>query len=172
MPIYRFKIDVLLPPEVVLDRLQSVTGKRPGAFQLMRTMFGTSNSQANLFFGSVKDCCFHLERNIHGKNPFLPCIRGEISPANSGTHINVMMHLQPFVAILQVFGFFVVGRIAFSVLNIQGFWVFTCYAIFAIVFGVIIPLCAFFYEAKRDKTLLMSLWQKEPISNRQKLLWV
>lgn len=101
MPFYRFQVDVNAPPQVVLDRLKSIVGPKPGFWE---SMTWTSRGSATVpFIGAVQDDSFSIHRDIRYRNSFLPLIRGRIMPTGTATRVSVTMFIHPFVAVFMLF---------------------------------------------------------------------
>jgi len=91
MAYYRFQLQSPLTPEAVLEKLRTVVrgqaafglslGRRPG-----RSLRGTG-----LLVGKVEDSRFSGRRDIVGKNPFTPEVRGQVKPSPQGSIIDVTM---------------------------------------------------------------------------------
>lgn len=154
MPLYRFHIDVILSPEAVAERLQSVTCVPPGFFEHLASFVQPSRARSELFFGCVEPSCFRIHRNIRYRNSFLPNIRGRISGSKRGTRVDVLMYMNPFVAAFVAFCLFTAsqGAIAYSITH-------HTFAPIALIMGIsLISMGGFFLEALKAKKMLASLW--------------
>jgi len=120
MPFYRFHVDVPLSPKVVSERLRFETLKPPGFFKsnLLSYVYwfswfsGEPCKPSELFIGTVENNRFNIRcLNVRSRNPFLPTIRGRITPSNEWSHITILMYMNPFVAAFVAFWLFKCGQI-------------------------------------------------------------
>ena len=112
MPFYRFQIDVNVPPQLVVERLKSIVGEKPGFW---KSMGWTSREPASPpFIGSVQENSFRIRRDIRHRNSFLPLIWGRIVATGTSTRVSVTMFIHPLVAVFMTFWLGMVGKFALS----------------------------------------------------------
>lgn len=160
MPIYRYHIDVPLSPMVATERLQSVTLEPLGFFKYVLALYWLIERPRELFIGRVINhrfniCCLRIRYH----NPFLPRIRGRITASEKGSHIDVLMYMNPFVAAFVAFWLFKVVQILFSggipPLKIV-LWGITIFMV-----GFLMTIGSFVNGALKAKNLLTNLWFEE-----------
>src|SRR5262245_5717895 len=100
MPISSFQVDIRVPPQIVAERLRAVV--QPSKF------FRMAWSPLNLshpFVGKVRDGSFKIQRDIRGRNSFLPVVWGRMVGTPSGTRLKVIMFIHPLVVIFMAIWF-------------------------------------------------------------------
>jgi hypothetical protein len=92
MPFYSFQIDTALPRQDVVERVRTL-------------IYGEKSMPSNPapFVGSVDRESFKLRRVIRYRNSFLPTISGKIHHSPTGTRVNVVMFMHPFVTVFMAF---------------------------------------------------------------------
>ncbi len=112
MPIYRFHIDVDVPPHMVAQRLKAIVHKGPTFWESLRTgwWWRLRYRTGPPFIGTVQDDSFRVRRDIQGRNSFLPLVCGRFVSTPTGTSVSVTMFLHPLVALFMVIWLGVVGR--------------------------------------------------------------
>lgn len=149
MPLYRFRLDVSLPPEAVAERLRAVVRKRRGIRECIQELWKPRDVALTQFVGSVHDGSFSLHRAIHGRSSFLPVIRGRIRATATGTRMTATMFLHPAVIIFLIWlGAFGTGFVTNPRTVRIDMWV--VLLLLFVVFGV----TDFFLEARKAKDLL------------------
>ena len=93
MPIYSFQLDVRVPPQIVAERLKTVF-QPPYLFRMAWSPLDPSHP----FVGKVRDGSFKIQRDIRGRNTFLPVVRGRMVATTSGTRVEVTMLISLFAA--------------------------------------------------------------------------
>ena len=158
MPFYRFQIDANVPPHVVAERMRSIVAEKPTFEQSLTELWkrgGTPQSPifgklSPLFYGSVEDSCFHIQRHIAYRNSFLPKISGRIAATATGTRVRVTMFLHPFTAIFMTFWLGMVGGV--GIIGARSASRIFPSAMF--LFGVALVAGGFFPEAIKARRLI------------------
>jgi len=97
MPIFRFHINVDVPPHVISQRLQTVV--RESTVRNFFFPWQTASERARApFLGTVQPNSFRIRRDVY-RNAFTPHIWGRIAPTQSGARVSVTMFLNPLVMI-------------------------------------------------------------------------
>jgi hypothetical protein len=110
MPIYRFQIDVDVPPQIVAGRLRSIVRETPGEpFRMAWWSWRIRDAGSSPFIGTVQDDSFTLRRDIRWRNSFLPVIRGRFTSTGTGTRVGVTMFIHPLTALFLAFWFGLLG---------------------------------------------------------------
>jgi hypothetical protein len=154
MSLYLFHIDIALSPEVVVERLQSVTRVAPGFFEHLASFVHPSRAPGELFFGRVEQNSFLIHRNIRYRNSFLPIIRGRISASKRGTRVDVLMYMSPIVAAFLAFFLLTASQGAFTYSLTHH----TFAPFMLLMFIILLSLGGFFSEALKARKMLASLW--------------
>lgn len=145
MPFYRFHIDVPSQPEVVRERLALMVRPEPALQEYFSRLWSWGGPKGPPFIGHVGQDSFTLRRDIRYRNSFLPQIKGQIAPSQTGTLVNITMFLHPFAAVFMAFWLSVVAYVALHALP----------GVFMFVAGVAMILGGFFPEALKAKRILM-----------------
>src|SRR5215470_6947857 len=156
MPISSFQVDVNAPPTVVVERLRAVVGRPP--FLSVSVPWWGSDTANPPFVGKVRDNSFTIQRDIRGRNSFLPVLRGRILATPRGTRVEGTMTISLFAAIFVIACFGVIARIMLasnpvmprSLADPAGFFVGLAFMI------VVVAVVAwhFFPEATKARELL------------------
>jgi hypothetical protein len=112
MPLYRFHLDVTVPPLTVTERLRCAVRNGPEFREYLRTMWSGRSPDGPPFIGSVQDYSFRIRRDIRYRNSFLPLVWGHIIPTPTGARVIVTMFMHPFTLTFMLFWLAMVGRVA------------------------------------------------------------
>src|SRR5690348_10885919 len=112
MPLYRFHLDVPVPPRVVVERLRSAVRNRPTWRESFSFKWTQAPEADKPFIGIVRDDSFRVQRKIQGRNSFLPLVWGRLRSTPTGTRVGVTMFLHPIVAIFTLLWLEIVGSVA------------------------------------------------------------
>ena len=179
MPLYRFHLDVPVPPRVVVERLRSAVRNRPTWRESFSFKWTQAPEADKPFIGIVRDDSFRVQRKIQGRNSFLPLVWGRLRSTPTGARVTVTMFPHPIVAIFMLVWLGIVGSTALEFL----FWssrfkessvtgLFLC-GMF--IFGVALVIGGFFPEARKAQRIIRSAvlislinaaQPTEPIPNR------
>jgi len=110
VPIYRFHVDVDVPPAIAAQRIQAVVQKGATFWGSFRTAWRLRYPSGPPFIGTVQDNSFKVRRDIRYRNSFLPMIWGRLISIPTGTRVRVTMFLHPLVAVFMVVWLGFVGR--------------------------------------------------------------
>ncbi len=152
MPFYRFHIEVALPQQVVMERIRALVRKQPGFWQSFGEQWKPQDPPSPPFIGSVEEESFKFYRDIRYRNSFLPRVQGRLVATPTGTRVNVIMFLHPFVAVFVTFW---LGMVGFGALTI-----FSAGEVSSLIpagmflFGVALVCGGFFSEAFKAKRIL------------------
>jgi YD repeat-containing protein len=152
MPVYGFHLDVPAPPEVVEARVRAVVGRAPTFWGSLASSWRGPQQFGFPFVGTVGGRSFLIRRAIQYRNSFLPQIRGKIVATPTGSRTNVFMFMHPFSLIFMLvwFGFLISIESRLLNANIAQSYV----PIGLIVFGLVLSLGGFFFEALKVMPLL------------------
>jgi len=152
MPFYSFHLSVPAQPDVVAERIRRVVSPAPTFWGTLATSWKRPQSSGSPFLGSVENLSFKIRRNIHYRNSFLPLIQGKIIPTPTGSRLDVFMYMQPFSLIFMLiwFGFLVNLESGVVNANIARSFI----PLGMIVFGLVMSLGGFFFEAMKVMPLL------------------
>jgi hypothetical protein len=154
VPIYRFHVDVDVPPIVAAQRIQQVVQNAPTFWGSFRMAWRLRYPSGPPFIGTVHDNWFKMRRDIRGRNSFLPVILGRLISIPTGTRVRVTMFLHPVVAIFMALW---LGVVLLGALFHQSGLSFLPWGMF--VFGIVLVAVGFIPEvitAKRLITLALS----------------
>ena len=113
------------------------------------------------FAGSVTPPEFRIHRTISYRNSFLPEIAGHIAPEGSGSRISMTLRLHPAVSLFLVVWLSLVAIIGVP-LVFGGFTKENPIALMPVgmfLFGCLLTMGAFAYEARKAKELLLLLFE-------------
>jgi hypothetical protein len=110
MPLYRFHVDVDVPPPMVAERLKSIVREKPAFWESIQMAWRKRDPASPPFMGTVQDDSFRLRRDIRGRNSFLPMIWGRFISTPAGTRVCVTMFIHPLVALFVAFWLVMVGH--------------------------------------------------------------
>lgn len=152
MPAYGFHLDVPAPPEVVEARVRAVVGRAPTFWQTLASSWRSPQQPGFPFVGTVEGRSFLIRRAIQYRNSFLPQIRGKIVATPTGSRVNVFMFMHPFSLIFMLvwFGFLISIESRLLNANIAQSYV----PMGMIIFGLVLSLGGFFFEALKVMPLL------------------
>jgi hypothetical protein len=151
-----FEIETRLPPEKIASSM--------GSWVEPKKLFRFSSDHA-LFQGNVTLDGFKMTRIIHYRNSFLPVLRGTFLRAPAGTTIRIKMELHPLVMAFMCFWFSGVGlglAVATTAL-VSGRTQLSPMLLIPLgmlAFGLALVLGGFWSEAKKQKPLLLGMFQK------------
>jgi len=152
MPFYAFHIDVPAQPDVVAERVRAAVADVPTFWQSIKSSWKGPRPSGRPFLGNVEGRSFRIRRDINYRNSFLPLIRGRIVPTPSGSRVNVFMFMHPFTFMFMIFWF---GFLVASLSKVLDANVARTYIPLAmIVFGLVLSLGGFFFEALKVMPLL------------------
>jgi hypothetical protein len=143
-PIDMFEINCPLQKNVVIDKL-SLNIEPKKAFSFL-------NEHA-YFQGSINTKGFEVSRIINYGNSFLPIIKGQFLPEMLGTTISIKMELNPTVKGFMCFG---LGGCGLFIIAFAGSSA-VVGPILMLVFGYILTLASFCFEAKKQKEFIIEL---------------
>ena len=152
MPFYSFHLSVPAQPDVVAERVRRVVSPAPTFWGTLATSWKRPQSSGSPFLGSVEYLSFKIRRNIHYRNSFLPLIQGKIIPTPTGSRLDVFMYMQPFSLIFMLIWFGFLVNIESGVVNANIARSFIPLGM--IVFGLVMSLGGFFFEAMKVMPLL------------------
>jgi hypothetical protein len=156
MPFYTFQLEVGSTPEVVAEKIRGVTRDDPGLWAKMWS--NPPEEDPNLFWGSIRERSFRLERNIGYRNSFLPRIRGRIDPSGIGSRIHTTMFMHPLVGVFLAFWLTIAADLALHpLLGFRFSLIDSLFAWAMLAFGLPLPLAAFFLESFKARRILESL---------------
>src|SRR5579872_81886 len=152
MPIYGFQFDVPAPPDVVEERVRAVVGKAPTFWERLTSSWRGPQQPRFAFLGTVGGRSFLIRRAIQYRNSFLPLIRGKIVATPTGSRVNVLMFMHPasLIFMLVWFGFLISIESRLVDANIARSFV----PVGMIIFGLVLSLGGFFFEALKVMPLL------------------
>lgn len=149
MPVYRFYIDIDVPPPVAEERLKTATIQDSNFWYSLRMIWRWPEPGSPPFLGKIENDSFRLRRNIRYRNSFLPLIRGQVSSRGVGSRVSVTMSIHPFTALFMAFW---LGSVGYGALTDKSTQPVYLWAMFA--FGVGLAAVGFFPEAIRAKRLI------------------
>ncbi len=149
VPIYRFNVDVDVPPTVAAQRIRAVVQNAPTFWGSFRMAYRLSYPKGPPFIGTVQDDSFKMRRDIRYRNSFLPTIRGRLISIPTGTRVQVTMFLHPLVAAFMVVWLGFSGHAA--LVNSSGPPIFL-YGMF--LFGIVLVAVGFVPEVITAKRLI------------------
>jgi|LGVE01.1.fsa_nt_gb hypothetical protein len=160
LPSDRFEIETELPLETAVEILQSSVEAK----KFIR--FSSGNAP---FQGEISYDGFKITRIIHYQNSFLPVVTGKFLPGNSGVRVVVHLGLHPLVSAFMYFWFgglglgiigivakFISKQILFSPMLLIPFGM--------MIFGWALVSGGFWFEAKKQKSMLIKLLNGAEIS--------
>ena len=152
MPFYSFHLSVPAQPDVVAERIRRVVSPAPTFWGALGTSWKRPRPSGSPFLGTVENLSFKIRRNIQYRNSFLPLIRGKIIPTPTGSRLDVFMYMHPFSLIFMLiwFGFLVNIESRVVDTNIARSFI----PLGMIVFGLVMSLGGFFFEAMKVMPLL------------------
>ena len=152
MPFYAFHLDVPAPPDVVAQRIRAAVSKLPTFWESMKSSWRGPRSSGRPFLGTVEGRSFRIRRDIQYRNSFLPIIRGSITATSNGSRVSVLMFMHPVVLLFMLgwFGLLISTEWRLLDSNIARSFV----PVAMIVFGLVLSLGGFFYEALKVMPLL------------------
>src|SRR5436190_19553730 len=100
MAIYRFSLDVNVPPQVVAERLRPIVREKRQFSDF--EAWQSSERATPAFIGTVQDASFRIRRDIRSRNSFLPLIWGRVVPIGTGARVSVTMFIHPLVALFMM----------------------------------------------------------------------
>lgn len=152
MPFYAFHLDVPAPPDVVAQRIRAAVSQPPTFWESMKSSWRGPRPSGRPFLGTVEGLSFRIRRDIQYRNSFLPIIRGSITATSNGSRVNVLMFMHPAVLLFALgwFGFLLSVQWRLLDANIARSFV----PVAMIVFGLVLSLGSFFYEALKVMPLL------------------
>jgi hypothetical protein len=118
------------------------------------------------FEGTVTGTEFRIHRIIGYRNSFRPQISGTVAPDGQGSRISITMRLHAVVAVFMAIwfgGVFMVG-VAFTAATLAGgaSVELALFPLAMLLFGGLLCLGGFSYEARKAERLIMLLVQAEP----------
>jgi hypothetical protein len=167
LPYERFVIKTHLDPNSVLSKLETVA-ETTSRFSLFST------EERKPYWGKFKDNRFEINRRIHFRNSFLPVIKGRVNLDVTGSIIMVTMHLEIIVIVFLCIWFggiiysfprliseliTVIQSGDFANVNSMGF----ALPLGLLLFGYLLTMIAFKYEAINSKTFLTDLLEAKQI---------
>jgi hypothetical protein len=160
MPFYRFHVDVALSPTDASERLEAEISQYPGFGESFLNSWRSwiLSEQSEYFVGRIHDRRFQISLvNPRRRNPFAPAIRGKITPSGRGARVDVVMYIDPFVAVFMASWFFgcfqMLGR-SMSLKLLGSVLVF-------VVGGAVFFLISFFDVALKARKMLTSILLRE-----------
>jgi hypothetical protein len=152
-----FDIETTLSPEEIVESLQSNIGPR----KLFRL-----TSKHPTFQGELTNDGFKISRIIHYRNSFLPVVHGTFRAGNSGRIVSIKMRLNLFVAVFMCVWFSGVGlaMLAFTVGFLNGKIQPSPMLLIPfgmLVFGWALVSGGFWFEAKKQKPLLIEMFTRK-----------
>jgi len=152
MPFYAFHLDVPAPPDVVAERVRVAVGQVPTFWQSMKSSWRGPKPSGRQFLGKVTGRSFRIRRDIQYRNTFLPLIRGTIVATPNGSRVNVFMFMHPAALTFMLGWFGMLVSVEWRLLDAN---VARSYVPLAMmVFGLVLSLGGFFYEALKVMPLL------------------
>jgi len=159
MPFYKLDMTVPLSPELVTRRLQDDLVERRNISLFWDSWFEREDNE--FFSGRVKENRFFINYiRLGQRNMFHPDIRGRITaPSGKGTHIEVVMYMNPLGAAFLTFWF----CSGISLLYTGGIYPLKTFAagVLIIIVGFLIAVSWFFEDAAKAKKMLILLWTEE-----------
>lgn len=119
-----------------------------------------------LFEGTITDASFEIQRIISYRNSFLPQLRGSIAAEGEGSRVSVTMQLHPVVMVFMIIWLSGVlfAAIAFipAAVSDRANLGLALIPLGMLLFGVILTLGAFTFEAKKAERLLLDIFDGVP----------
>lgn len=173
VPIEKYTIQTNLSEEEVLLRLRKIIGNPDRRFQF--SFMGIDlkkHSNASFDYeGTISDNTFKISRVIRYRNSFLPVIKGTVSSFVNKTEIHISMKMHLVVTIFMIFWLSLTGIIASFILiillqslisfNFRGLGFPMLIPVMMFLFGYLMMLFGFKYEARKAKKDLNILWEAE-----------
>jgi hypothetical protein len=154
MPYYKFEINTHIAPEVILQKIASITSE-PKSFRDSIRLVGRTPERP--FEGRIQGNVFNLTRCIQYRNSFLPQVHGKVVAAHASSTVTVTMTLHPFVGIFMVFWVSMDGWIWWNMLNNARVSAPSSYGPAGMMIFAIVLMCAGFYpEASKARKLIES----------------
>jgi len=152
MPFYAFHVDVPAPPDVVAERIRAAVSNVPTVWESMKSSWRGPRPSGRPFLGTVEARSFRIRRDIQYRNSFLPLVRGKIVATPNGSRVNVFMFMHP-AALIFMLGWF--GMLLSAEWRLLDANIARSFAPVAMmVFGLVLSLGGFFYEALKVMPLL------------------
>lgn len=127
-------------------------GETPTFWQSMKSSWRGPRPSGRPFLGKVEGRSFRIRRDIHYRNSFLPLIRGRIAATPNGSRVSVVMFMHPAVLIFMLGWFGMLVSVEWRLLNAN---IARSYLpVTMMVFGLVMSLGGFFYEALKVMPLL------------------
>jgi hypothetical protein len=170
MPLYRFELEVTIPPDMVAQRLRSSARESPGLLATIPLGFVPKHAELNRdggpdrpFVGSVQNHSFRFYRFINYFNLFLPQVSGRITATSKGSRVTVTMFLHPIACAFVVVWLLALGTGAWKAFAGNQASDASLYGpIGGIVFMLVLVTSGFFPEAIKAKHLLQSILRGSP----------
>ena len=151
IPYEKFKIESNLSVAEVLWRIKQRTGKKE--------FFNFSPSHP--FSGHVNEREFEITKNISYRNSFLPVIEGKVEQISTGTRVTISMRLHFAVMCFMFIWFSGVSVGCIAVLtHLDRFSMPMLIPFGMLVFGVALVSGGFWFEASKQKAMLIELITK------------
>jgi hypothetical protein len=122
------------------------------------------SSSGKKYQGEFSHSDFKIWRIISYRNSSLPIIEGRITPSTSGSRIAVTMRLHKFIAVFMAFWLsgasalfvgFVMAAMRGKIEPLPDLLI----PLGLLIFGITLPSCSFWWEAKRSKPFLLETFQ-------------
>jgi hypothetical protein len=157
-----FEIETTMTPEEIVDSLKC--GVEP------KKLFRFSSAHT-VFQGDLMRDGFKISRIIHYRNSFLPIVHGTFRPGHSGSIVSIKMRLHRFVAAFMCFWFggVVVGMLAVIFGLSSGKTQVSLMLLIPfgmLAFGWALVSGGFWFEAKKQKLLLIEMFKKRSSSEQ------
>jgi hypothetical protein len=149
MAVYRFHVDVDVPPQTVAERLRSIVREKPTFWESFRMAWRARELASPPFIGTVQDDSFRLRRDIRYRNSFLPLVWGRFISTPTGTRVSVTMFIHPLVALFMAFW---LGMVGYGALKDRSTPPVVLWGMF--IFGLALTAGGFFPEAIKARRLI------------------
>jgi hypothetical protein len=150
MAIYRFHVDINVPPHIAVERLRAIVlneKERPSFWEAFRMAWRSPDLMSPPFVGTVQEDSFRIRRDIRHRNSFLPVVCGRLVPTPTGTRVWVTMFIHPLVLVFMLFW---LGMIGGGVAHRPDS--FALWGMF--VFGIALTACGFVPEVTKANRLI------------------
>jgi hypothetical protein len=129
--------------------------EEPSFVQSLKESFGKRSEESSPFIGSMDETTFHMRRDIHYRNSFLPQVHGSVKSLPTGARVLVTMYLHPVVAVFMLFWLGAVGVGAVAVIASQSGGAQPVLILTGMfMFGIALTAGGFYPEAVKARRLL------------------
>ena len=146
LPYDTFEVDSTLSAKMLARALESKIEPR--------TLSRAPQKEGAEFKGEVFEDGFKISRILLYRNSFSPVVTGSFVPNGSGTNIQIKMAIHTFTAVFMAIWLAITCYIL--VTNYSS----PLFAIGALVFGIVLTLGGFWWEARKQKPRLIEIFKE------------